>query len=197
MYARGRIIHYDLLAAVLSYRAGERAFGDAYAQSIAMTGFLVERLGEDRFWEMIHSLNGQSFDLALAAYAGLSPQQLWEEWRHSLWRVALVTSLVSGFTLFQIMAILSFWAWWRKHRRGRALLRAWEAEGDTGSAPSYADLEADESFEDVSVFDDDYELDPEMLADELEEEYYDDDDYEADRQSRRRARSRSRRKRHR
>jgi hypothetical protein len=64
----------------------------------------------------------------------VSPTDFYDDWVGSLWMVALVFSLVSGFTAFQLMAILTIVAYLRKRRKGQATLREWEDEedGDTG-----------------------------------------------------------------
>jgi len=107
-------------------------FGDAYAQSLSMTRFLMKRLGEEDFWALVYALDTMTFGEALQRYAGLAPREFWEAWRRSLWRIALVSSIVSGLTLFQVMAILTVMAFFRKRRRGKRILREWEDE-DGGS----------------------------------------------------------------
>jgi len=128
MYLYGRIIPYrELNFAFVAPHTGLE-FGDAYAQSLSMTRFLIDRVGEATFWEMVYALNTMSFAEALQTKAGLSPGAFYREWRKSLWKVALVSSLVSGFSVFQLMAVLVIVAYWRKRRRGQQILRRWEEE---------------------------------------------------------------------
>jgi len=156
MYLQGTIISYTDIAFVLDAGKGERAFGDAYAQSLSMTTYLLDLMGEDRFWAMVHSLNTQSFGDAMRGHLGMSPGAFYDAWRRSLWKVAVVSSLVSGFGLFQLMAFLTVWAYIRKYRRGRRLVEAWDDEDrELGIDPDEAKaLYEDEWDEDVGMFDD-------------------------------------------
>lgn len=146
MYMQGQTIPYrDFDAAFLS-PGQEMKFGNAYAQALSMTRFLMNRLGEDAFWEMLRRLDVMTFDQAIGAALGITPDDLYETWRHSLWKVALVSSIVSGFTLFQFMALLTLVAYARKRRRARQLLRQWtEQEEDDRLILSVFDLEGRES----------------------------------------------------
>ncbi len=128
MYMQGRIMEYRELMAVFEVSGGEMEFGDAYAQSLSMTRFLRDELGEERFWSMTQSLAEQPFPGALAEYGAMTPLALWEAWHGSLWKVALIGSLVSGFSVFQMMALLTIWAYVRKRRQRNAKLRQWEEE---------------------------------------------------------------------
>jgi hypothetical protein len=126
MYVQGRIISYRDLYFVFLEPGKEMEFGDAYAQALSMTRFLVERIGEEPFWRVVYATKTHSFGDALRAEADLSPTQFYDEWVGSLWRIALVFSLVSGFSAFQLMAILTIVAYLRKRRKGRATLREWD-----------------------------------------------------------------------
>lgn len=128
MYMQGRIMEYRELMAVFDVADGEMEFGDVYAQSLSMTRFLKDELGEDRFWTMIRSLRDQPFPEALAQHGAMTPLALWDAWQGSLWKVALIGSLVSGFSVFQMMAVLTVWAYLRKRGQRNAKLRKWEEE---------------------------------------------------------------------
>jgi hypothetical protein len=146
MYLQGRLIPYRDLAWVLQEPGQEMAFGDAYAQSISMTRWLKNELGDERFWEVVQSLDSQSFGAALHQELGIYPAEMWEQWRNSLWHVALVSSIVSGFSLFQLMAILTLVAYVRRRRRGKAIMRRWAREDADENGPEYltwADVETD------------------------------------------------------
>lgn len=133
MYVEGRVIEYRDLQLVFLAPGQEMEFGDAYAQAQSMTHYLFDRLGEERFWEFVRSLAHRTFAQALHAELGLTPHEFWSDWVATLWKFALVFGLVSGFTLFQAMALLTVWAYWRKRRQGRRILAAWEEEaGDAG-----------------------------------------------------------------
>lgn len=127
MYMRNAIIPYRALD--MHLRTGpELAFGDAYAQSLSMTRYLQRELGDEPFWALIHSLDERRFGEALEAELGLTPFAFWQAWRGTLWTAALVSSIVSGFSVFQLAVVLSLWVYWRKKRQQRAILDAWDAE---------------------------------------------------------------------
>jgi len=128
MYVRGRIIEYHALDFAFVAPEDDSQFGDAYAQSLSMTRFLMGRIGEEAFWEMVYSLKTRTFPEALRAVAGLTPRTLYDGWVQSLWKVALISSLVSGFSAFQVAAVLVIVAYFRKRRRGQHILRRWAAE---------------------------------------------------------------------
>lgn len=128
MYARRSIITYRDLDFAFAPLGDETKFGDAYAQALSMTQFLMDRIGKERFWQLLRGLKDMPFEKALEQYASMTPGDLYQSWRHSLWKFALITGLVSGFGLFQFAAILVIIAYWRKRQKGRALLREWEEE---------------------------------------------------------------------
>lgn len=128
MSVRGSLIPYNELPLVLEAAEYDGRLGEAYAQSLSMTEFLMKRLGEDRFWALLRSLDSKDFPAALREETGQTLFQWFDAWQQSLWKVALVFSLVSGFSAFQLMAVLVFIAYWRRRRRNRALLQRWEEE---------------------------------------------------------------------
>jgi len=130
MYVRRRVIPYPELDFAFAPLGDEMVFGDAYAEAYSMTLHLIDEVGEERFWRVVLALNEMNFDEALKKHAGLTPGALYQGWRRTLWKTALVASLVSGFTLFDVMAILLILAYVRKRRRGRTILRAWDEEED-------------------------------------------------------------------
>lgn len=155
MYLQGRLIAYPELDFAFVAPETDLQFGDAYAQALSMTRFLRDRIGEETFWELVYAMRTEPFGAALRAKAGLTPLELYEEWRRTLWKVALISSLVSGFSVFQLMAVLVIVAYWRKRRRGKRLLMQWEkeeAEEDAimfpwqleGTEPPYPWEESDE-----------------------------------------------------
>jgi hypothetical protein len=141
MYVRRRLIAYPELNLAFAPLGNEETFDDAYAQALSMTRYLMENLGEDRFWQIVRSLKTQSFEDALRAYAGMTPADLYDAWHASLWKVAVISSLVSGFSAFQLMAILAVVAYLRKRRRGRHILQQWEEEENEPEAFSWEALE--------------------------------------------------------
>jgi hypothetical protein len=153
MYVEGRIIEYRDLQLVFLAPGQEMEFGDAYAQAQSMTRFLFDRLGEERFWGVIRSLQRRTFAEALQAELGLTPHEFWSDWVATLWKVALVFGLVSGFTAFQVMALLTVCAYWRKRRQGRRILAAWEEE--TGGMDEHWDGELPQEDDTVPPWDDD------------------------------------------
>jgi hypothetical protein len=141
MYVRRRLIAYPELNLAFAPLGNEETFDDAYAQALSMTRYLVDHLGEDRFWQIVRSLKTQSFEDALRAYAGMTPADLYDAWHASLWQVALISSLVSGFSAFQLMAILVVVAYLRKRRRGQQILQQWEEEENEPEVFSWEALE--------------------------------------------------------
>jgi hypothetical protein len=85
-------------------------------------------LGDDAFWEVITSLDEQTFSDSLRDHDIDGIQALWAEWQRSLWVLAIVFSLVSGFTLFQVAAVLTVWSYIRRKRRGEARMQQWDEE---------------------------------------------------------------------
>ncbi|MCL4217873.1 MAG: hypothetical protein KJ052_12820, partial [Candidatus Hydrogenedentes bacterium] len=128
LYMQGQILGYRDLRWAMESPRSEGQFSDAYAQSLAMTRYLMERMGDEAFWQMLHALDTQSFVDAMRTHAGITPAELSQEWQASLWKLALVFSLVSGFSIFQLMALLTIVAYIRKKRKARRVLRQWEAQ---------------------------------------------------------------------
>lgn len=128
MYGRGNVIDYDSLDYAFAAPGSEEVFGNAYAQSLSMTKYLERRLGEAEFWALVRDLRDTRFEEALHRRLGIGPQQLFEAWKGSLWSVAVVSSLVSGFGVFQAAAVIAVLAYLRKRRRGRRVMRKWAAE---------------------------------------------------------------------
>ncbi|MBN2307884.1 MAG: hypothetical protein JXR94_02870, partial [Candidatus Hydrogenedentes bacterium] len=128
MYFQNRLLTYDALELSFLEPGREMEFGDAYAQALSMTRFLKDELGEERFWRVVSGLNTATFPEALEQHGSMSLEELSEAWRGSLWQVALVFSIVSGFSIFQVMAVLTIMAYLRKRRQGRLRMRRWEEE---------------------------------------------------------------------
>lgn len=139
-YMRGDLIPYPDLNLAFAPRGDEALFDDAYAQVYSMTRFLLKRMGEEKFWSLILSLKQMDFEQALKEHAGLTPGGLYSAWRRSLWKVALISALVSGFGVFELAAVLVVVAYVRKRRQGLQTLREWkedeEDEQDESSSPT-------------------------------------------------------------
>ncbi len=161
MYVQGRLIPYRDMFFVFLEPGKETEFGDAYAQALSMTRFLMNELGDDAFWRVVYATKTETFGDALRAEASISPLDFYNAWVRSLWKVALIFSLVSGFSVFQIMAILTIMAYVRKRRKGRATLQQWEE---------------DEEKEDALTDEEDWELTPwdeeELRRDEEDDEWW-------------------------
>ena len=134
MYLSDRLYTYDDLIMNFSTVRGERPFGNLYAQSLSMTAYLYDRLGDEAFWQLIYALRDSDFQTALHECARMSPDDLWEAWRRSLWKVAVISAVMSGFGLFDFMALLVIVAYFRKRRHNRKVLDRWEQE-EAGETP--------------------------------------------------------------
>lgn len=128
MYTGGRIIPYGELPYVFQAPGNEVEFGDAYAQSLSMTKYLRERVGEETFWAIVGDLRTMSFGDSLRARTPLTPVGLYDEWRGALWKVAVLSYTVPGSFAFQLMALLAVLAYLRKRHQGRRLLKQWAEE---------------------------------------------------------------------
>lgn len=136
LYLTRNLISYHQLNFAFSSRGSEEQFGDAYAQSLSMTQYLVEQVGEDTFWQMVRAMREMPFDEALFRFTGMSVPEFYDGWVDSLWHAAIFSTLISGFSIFQIGAILLIIAYWRKRRRGQDILEEWEEE-EAVTAPEY------------------------------------------------------------
>jgi hypothetical protein len=128
MYVTNRVIDYPDLEWTFQSPGREMEFGDAYVQALSMTRYLEDTLGEDAFWSLIADLETMSFTEALAKHGDMSVREFYEEWVASLWKLALVFSIVSGFGIFQFMAILVIVAYIRKRRQNRRRMREMELD---------------------------------------------------------------------
>lgn len=146
MYLTGRIVPYYELMHTMGDPGREGPYGDAYAQSLSMTNFLIDMLGEEAFWELIAELADTRFGVALERRAGMTPADFWQAWHDSLWRVALISSVVSGFTLFQGMGLLAMLAYLRVRRRNQAVLTRWEREETEPALVTVSELESGEAY---------------------------------------------------
>ena len=64
----------------------------------------------------------------------MTPHELWKAWHRSLWKVAVISAVMSGFGLFDFMALLVIVAYCRKRRHNRKVLDRWEQE-EAGETP--------------------------------------------------------------
>ena len=142
MYAGGRLLTYPELTRVLSAGGREMEFGDAYAQSLSMTRFLTNALGKNGFWEFVYSLNRMPFSEALETQTSLTEDSLMGLWRKSLRKIAVSTTIASGMTVFQLMAVLCIVGYVRQRRRVRRILEQWaldESETAEDLGEEYSD----------------------------------------------------------
>ena len=134
IYTGGRGIEYEELPYVFNAPGNETVFGDAYVQSLSMTRYLQSQVGEVRFWAMVRGLQSGSFGEALHAQTGVTLEEFFEAWRASLWRTALISSIVTGLSVFQVAALLLVVGYFRRRARNRRILQTWDEEGDDGDA---------------------------------------------------------------
>lgn len=127
MFIRGRIIPYHKLDSAFFLPTGQEQFGDAYAQSLSMTRYLRNRLGEKQFWRVVLAMKERPFQKALHETTGMTIQQFWSEYERSLWKYAVVATMTSGFA-FQPAAILLIVAYLRRRRIAKKIYKRWEDE---------------------------------------------------------------------
>ncbi len=127
LFMSQRLIEYRHLEFAFLAPGDEMEFGDAYAQALSMTRFLRKRVGEDIFWKIVLGAKEMGFPDALRHYAGISPLDFWEAYRHSLWYVVLIASIASG-SFFTPAAILLIIAYLRKRRAGKRIIARMEME---------------------------------------------------------------------
>ncbi len=162
MYLSGDLIPYTSLHEVFDDPRDEQTFGEAYAQSLSMTRFLYDTLGESGFWSFVIRLREISFNEALRERLAMSPLEFYAQWQDSLRYTAWGSWAVSGFFIFQIAAALTIIAFWRKRRSGRQKLREWaleDAVNDVFNANENAS--SDNPAERLDEFLDDWEEDEE------------------------------------
>lgn len=128
MYTQNHIIEYKVLPYVFAAPGSETRFGDAYAQSLSMTKLLRKQLGREAFWSLIAALKTKPFGQVLKEKSGQTPSEFFNKWRASLWKIAVISGLVSGFSLFQFAAILAIVGYFRKRHKGKKLMRQWAEE---------------------------------------------------------------------
>jgi len=127
MFIQNRIIPLERLDESFYSPSGQMEFNDAYAQSLSMTRYLRNRLGEEVFWRVVLSLRDMPFPQALQDVGGLSLDDLWTGYRKALWKYAIFATMASGF-FFQPAAILLIIAYIRYRRKTRRIYQRWEAE---------------------------------------------------------------------
>jgi hypothetical protein len=127
MALRGQVVPYEQLDLAFRIESPE-GMGRVYAQSRSMAAHLRDTLGEEAFWEFLHSLDERPFREAFEDAVGKAPAEWYADWRDSLWEFALIASLVSGFGVFQMGALLLIVAYVLRRRRARRVLARWDAE---------------------------------------------------------------------
>ncbi len=128
IFLRGQVLSYRDLEAAFEQPGIENEFGDAYAQALLMTRYLLRLAGDETFWSLVFDLKDMSFGDALRKWTTLSPLEFYERWVRSFSRVAAVASVVSGLGLFQLGAMLVIFAYIRRQRRSRQILEQWAEE---------------------------------------------------------------------
>lgn len=122
MFFRGGIIEYRLLDRALTAPDSGMVFSDAYAQSLSMTRYLRDTIGEEKFWALVYGMKTLGFGDALRKFGGISPKVLWDGYRTSLWWIALIGALTSG-SLMTPAALLAIVAWAKRSRMQRKALK--------------------------------------------------------------------------
>ena len=128
MYVSGRLIPYYNLDFAFLPLGDEVLSGDAYAEALSLTRYLIDRLGEEGFWDLVGAMRHEPFETALFRATGLKPGPLYAAWRDSMWMPAILITAGSAFSVFDVMALIVIIAWIRKRRRNLAILQQWDEE---------------------------------------------------------------------
>lgn len=124
----GEYIPYRQLDLFFAQPGAEGNFSDAYAQSVRMTQYLRDSLGEVQFETLIADMKDKTFGAALHDRLGIYPHVFYERWVQSLWWPGVVFWVISGGAVFQIMALLALWAYWRYRRKAARMKARWDRE---------------------------------------------------------------------
>ena len=151
MFIRNRIIPYHKLDNAFLVPADQEQFGDAYAQSLSMTRYLRNRLGEAQFWKVVRGMKTRPFPKALHEVSGITLQMVWSGYERSLWKYAAVATMASGF-FFQPAAILLILAYLRQRRIARKIYQRWEEEEAAEAEPKGRIIYWDEVVEDPDAW---------------------------------------------
>ncbi|MCX5770954.1 MAG: hypothetical protein NTZ09_11875 [Candidatus Hydrogenedentes bacterium] len=128
MYASGRLIPYYNLDFAFLPLGDEVLSGDAYAEALSLTRFLIDRLGEKGFWNVVRAMRQEPFETALLQATGLKPGPFYNAWRDSMRVPAIIITAASAVSVFNIMAFIVILAWVHKRRRNLAILQQWDEE---------------------------------------------------------------------
>lgn len=118
----------------------EWEFGAAYEQSLSLTRYLRDHMGTEAFWLLIHDLQVTPLDSALEG-RGIDLNTLESNWRGHIRRQAAFAAIVSGFTIFQLAAVLCLLAYWRRVVRKRRIMQAWDEEDEELAGEVFGDEE--------------------------------------------------------
>jgi len=112
------------------FHGDPQQIGDAYFQSRAFVGWLIEDHGTAAFRELWGRLaQGEEFNVAFLRTYGTSVRGQEERWqRYFMRRYAWVPLLSSATTPWLVVMGLVLIGWFRKRRRSRAKLALWEEE---------------------------------------------------------------------
>ncbi|MBI1317452.1 MAG: hypothetical protein GC168_00700 [Candidatus Hydrogenedens sp.] len=127
MFVESRVIPYALLDRSLQAPDSGMEFGDAYAQSLSMTRYLRDTIGDEKFWAVIAGMRELTFPDALRQYGQIEPTQFWQGYMKSLWTLAWLGALTPS-SLLGLGGFLVVAAWIRRKGLDRAIFRRWERE---------------------------------------------------------------------
>lgn len=122
-----RLVDYRNLDRELMLTTSPDTTSSAYIQSLSMVQYLYNKLGSERFWEMVRGCKDKRFVQALGEIGGLSLDEFWHGYRRSMWIVTLMGALATGsiFTPIALLAIFVFlWIW----RRNQQKMKEWQEE---------------------------------------------------------------------
>lgn len=127
MFVESRVLDYRWLDHALRAPESGMQFGDAYAQSLSMTRYLRDTLGDEVFWKVIAGMRDEPFPDSLRTHAGISPMDFWDAYRGSLWSLAFWSALTPS-SLLAVGGFLVIAVWFVKRKANRKTIRRWERE---------------------------------------------------------------------
>lgn len=122
-----KLIEYKNLDRELMMTNSPDTTGTAYVQSLYLTQLLMDKLGKEKFWELLKKCRTTDFAVALREVGGGSIEDFIKDFRRSLWMVVILGTLATG-SIFTPIAILAIVAYLTLRQKNLRKIREWEEE---------------------------------------------------------------------